>query len=94
MNIHILIKLLYFFIGPQLKVVSTTSVGYDHVSVSELKKRGVLLGNTPDILTDATVGLYPYYWCVCIMCVYVLALLYVSPLQFICDSALFPSSIV
>ena len=50
-------ELISFIIGPQLKVVSTTSVGYDHISVPELKKRGILLGNTPDILTDATVGL-------------------------------------
>eukprot|EP00795_Rhopilema_esculentum_P013083 gene13083-3867_t len=43
--------------GKQLKVVSTMSVGYDHVSVPELKKRGIILGNTPDVLTDATADL-------------------------------------
>ena len=43
--------------GKQLKVVSTLSVGYDHISVPELKKRGIKLGNTPDVLTDASVCL-------------------------------------
>ena len=45
-----------FLTGSKLKVVSTMSVGYDHVQVSELKKRGIALGNTPDVLTDATVS--------------------------------------
>ncbi|KAF9583174.1 hypothetical protein BGW38_010094 [Lunasporangiospora selenospora] len=40
--------------GPQLKVVSTMSVGFDHVSVKELESRKILLGNTPGVLTDAT----------------------------------------
>eukprot|EP00794_Sanderia_malayensis_P016921 gene16921-18627_t len=44
-------------IGPQLKVVSTMSVGFDHVDCSELKKRNILLGNTPEVLTDATADL-------------------------------------
>jgi len=39
--------------GPQLKLVSTVSVGYDHISTQELKKRGIKLGNTPDVLTDS-----------------------------------------
>ena len=41
--------------GPSLKVVSTLSVGYDHVDTKELFKRGVRLGNTPGVLTNATV---------------------------------------
>ncbi|KAG9305189.1 hypothetical protein G9A89_010697 [Geosiphon pyriformis] len=40
--------------GPQLKVVSTLSVGYDHIDTSELRKRGIALGITPGVLTDAT----------------------------------------
>ncbi|CAG8599795.1 14576_t:CDS:2 [Ambispora leptoticha] len=40
--------------GPQVKVVSTVSVGYDHVDVKELRKRNILLGYTPGVLTDAT----------------------------------------
>ncbi|CAE6481500.1 unnamed protein product [Rhizoctonia solani] len=39
--------------GPSLKVVSTMSVGYDHVDLLALKARGVRLGFTPDVLTDA-----------------------------------------
>jgi len=40
--------------GPQLKVVSTMSVGYDHVTVSELEARKIALGITPGVLTEAT----------------------------------------
>ncbi|PKC52202.1 Formate/glycerate dehydrogenase catalytic domain-like protein [Rhizophagus irregularis] len=39
--------------GPNLKVVSTMSVGYDHVDLSELRKRLISLGHTPGVLTDA-----------------------------------------
>ncbi|TRM60459.1 hypothetical protein BD626DRAFT_549752 [Schizophyllum amplum] len=39
--------------GPNLKAVSTMSVGYEHVDVAALGKRGVRLGYTPDVLTDA-----------------------------------------
>ncbi|KAJ1302221.1 hypothetical protein OPQ81_001045 [Rhizoctonia solani] len=39
--------------GPSLKIVSTMSVGYDHVDVAALKARGIRLGFTPDVLTDA-----------------------------------------
>lgn len=38
--------------GPSLKVVGTTSVGYDHVDLISMKKYGVRLGNTPGILTE------------------------------------------
>lgn len=37
--------------GPQLKIISTLSVGYDHIDVEECRRRGVLIGNTPDVLT-------------------------------------------
>ncbi|KAJ2158612.1 hypothetical protein GGF46_003647 [Coemansia sp. RSA 552] len=41
--------------GPQLKVVSTISVGYDHVDTGLLKEHGgIRLGYTPDVLTGAT----------------------------------------
>ncbi|KAI7855184.1 D-isomer specific 2-hydroxyacid dehydrogenase [Circinella umbellata] len=43
--------------GPQLKVVATMSVGFDHVDVEELNKRKIPLGYTPDVLTDATADL-------------------------------------
>ncbi|XP_037530924.1 glyoxylate reductase/hydroxypyruvate reductase b [Nematolebias whitei] len=43
--------------GPNLKVVSTMSVGYDHLFLQELKKRGIRVGYTPDVLTDAVAEL-------------------------------------
>lgn len=43
--------------GPNLKVVATISVGYDHIDVEECRKRGIRIGYTPDILTDATAEL-------------------------------------
>ncbi|KAI0945629.1 hypothetical protein AcW1_001805 [Taiwanofungus camphoratus] len=39
--------------GPNLRVVSTMSVGYEHVDVQRLSQRGIKLGYTPDVLTDA-----------------------------------------
>jgi glyoxylate/hydroxypyruvate reductase len=39
--------------GDSLKIVSTVSVGYDHISTQELKRRNIKLGHTPDVLTDA-----------------------------------------
>lgn len=33
------------------------SVGYDHVDLALLKKYGVRLGNTPDVLTEAVAEL-------------------------------------
>ncbi|KTG44622.1 hypothetical protein cypCar_00002861 [Cyprinus carpio] len=43
--------------GPNLKVVSTMSVGFDHLSLDELKKRGIRVGYTPDVLTDCVAEL-------------------------------------
>ncbi|KPM04410.1 glyoxylate reductase/hydroxypyruvate reductase-like protein [Sarcoptes scabiei] len=43
--------------GSQLKVISTLSVGYDHIDIEECKKRGIFVGNTPDVLTDAVAEL-------------------------------------
>uniref|UniRef100_A0A0A9WLR9 Glyoxylate reductase/hydroxypyruvate reductase n=2 Tax=Lygus hesperus TaxID=30085 RepID=A0A0A9WLR9_LYGHE len=43
--------------GPSLKVVSTMSVGVDHVDLKTLKSKGVRLGYTPDVLTEATAEL-------------------------------------
>ncbi|KAJ2477284.1 hypothetical protein IWW56_004425 [Coemansia sp. RSA 2131] len=40
--------------NPLLKVISTCSVGYDHVDTEQVKQRGLPLGYTPDVLTDAT----------------------------------------
>ena len=40
--------------GPQLKVVSNHAVGYDNIVVPDATARGIPVGNTPGILTDAT----------------------------------------
>lgn len=39
--------------GSQLEVVSTMSVGFDHVDTNLLKERNIRLGYTPDVLTDS-----------------------------------------
>ena len=41
----------------RLKVISTFSVGFDHIDVKEATKRGIYIGYTPGILTDATADL-------------------------------------
>ncbi|CAG8550349.1 11165_t:CDS:2 [Paraglomus occultum] len=43
--------------GDQLKVVSTMSAGYDHISIPALKSRSIPLGHTPDVFTDAVADL-------------------------------------
>uniref|UniRef100_A0A8C3A4J8 Glyoxylate reductase/hydroxypyruvate reductase n=2 Tax=Cyclopterus lumpus TaxID=8103 RepID=A0A8C3A4J8_CYCLU len=43
--------------GPNLKVISTLSAGFDHLALDEIKKRGIRVGYTPDVLTDATAEL-------------------------------------
>lgn len=43
--------------GPQLKVVSTMSVGFDHLTRPALAKRGIIAGNTPEVLTETTAEL-------------------------------------
>ncbi|XP_013061809.2 glyoxylate reductase/hydroxypyruvate reductase-like isoform X1 [Biomphalaria glabrata] len=43
--------------GPSLRVVSTMSVGYDHIDVQECHKRNIQIGYTPGILTSATAEL-------------------------------------
>lgn len=43
--------------GPQLRIVSSFGVGYDHIDVPACTTRGVMVGNTPDVLTEATAEL-------------------------------------
>lgn len=43
--------------GGELKVVSTISVGHEHIDVAECKRRGIRVGYTPDVLTSATAEL-------------------------------------
>jgi glyoxylate reductase len=40
--------------GPQLKVISNMAVGVDNVDVAAATARGIPVGNTPGVLTDAT----------------------------------------
>lgn len=43
--------------APRLKVVSNMAVGYDNVDVSAATRRGIPVGNTPDVLTESTADL-------------------------------------
>jgi lactate dehydrogenase-like 2-hydroxyacid dehydrogenase len=37
-----------------VKIVATYSVGYEHIDITAAKRRGLVVTNTPDVLTDAT----------------------------------------
>ena len=43
--------------GAQLAVVANYAVGYDNVDVAAATRRGIVVSNTPDVLTDATAEL-------------------------------------
>ncbi len=43
--------------GPQLRCVANVGVGYDNLAVDELTECGVVVTNTPGVLTDATADL-------------------------------------
>jgi glyoxylate reductase len=43
--------------GPDLRVVANFGVGYDSVDVAEATRRGIVVSNTPDVLTEATAEL-------------------------------------
>lgn len=43
--------------GTQLKVISQIAVGFDNINVNEATSRGIRVGNTPGVLTDATADL-------------------------------------
>jgi glyoxylate reductase len=40
--------------GPQLRIVANVAVGYNNIDVAACARRGVLVTNTPGVLTDAT----------------------------------------
>lgn len=40
--------------GPQLRVVANYAVGLDNVDLDECARRGIVVANTPDVLTEAT----------------------------------------
>ncbi len=37
-----------------IRVIATFSVGYEHIDIKACKRRDIVVGNTPDVLTDAT----------------------------------------
>lgn len=41
-------------LNPRLKIIANHSVGVDHCDLDALKSRGVVVTNTPDVLSDAT----------------------------------------
>lgn len=43
--------------GPRLKALSTKSAGIDYVDVAEVQRRGIPLGYTPNVLSDAVADL-------------------------------------
>lgn len=43
--------------GPQLKVISQMAVGYDNIDIAAATERGIPVGNTPGVLTEATADL-------------------------------------
>ena len=43
--------------APRLKVVANAVVGYEHVDVAACRERGIVVTNTPDVLTNATADL-------------------------------------
>jgi glyoxylate reductase len=43
--------------GDGLQVIANFAVGYDNVDLEECRRRGVIVSNTPDVLTEATAEL-------------------------------------
>lgn len=43
--------------GPNLKIVANYAVGYNNIDVEEATKRGILVTNTPGVLTETTADL-------------------------------------
>jgi glyoxylate reductase len=43
--------------APRLRAVANYAVGYDNIDVAAATARGIAVGNTPDVLTDATADL-------------------------------------
>ena len=43
--------------APKLRVISNCAVGFDNVDVAEATRRGIVVGNTPGVLTETTADL-------------------------------------
>ncbi|MFK7879594.1 2-hydroxyacid dehydrogenase [Roseobacter sp.] len=44
-------------LDPRLRIIANHSVGVDHCDLPSLKERGIVVTNTPDVLSDATAEL-------------------------------------
>ncbi len=51
--------------SPNLRCVSTFSVGYDHINLEDASDRGIAVGHTPGVLTDTTAD---YGWALLMTC--------------------------
>ena len=51
--------------APRLRVVANYAVGYDNVDVAAAAARGVVVANTPDVLTEATAD---FTWALLLAC--------------------------
>ena len=40
--------------GPQLKLIANFGVGFNHIDIKSAQARGIMVSNTPGVLTDAT----------------------------------------
>lgn len=45
------------YAGPQLKVIANFAVGTDNIDIDACRERGIVVTNTPDVLTNATAEL-------------------------------------
>jgi glyoxylate reductase len=43
--------------GPSLKVIANIAVGFDNIDIAAARERGIIVTNTPDVLTDAVAEL-------------------------------------
>ncbi|WP_041060747.1 2-hydroxyacid dehydrogenase [Jeotgalibacillus campisalis] len=43
--------------APELEIVANLAVGYDNIDVKSAAERGIIISNTPDVLTDTTADL-------------------------------------
>ena len=50
---------------PDLRAIVNFGVGYDNVDVAEAQRRGIVVSNTPDVLTDAVADLAAFLVSTC-----------------------------
>lgn len=43
--------------APSLKIIANCAVGYNNIDIEHAKKKGIMVTNTPGVLTEATAGL-------------------------------------